>query len=63
VLGLILFVGPLWAEETQKKVTGSAEQSEKVARVLEEIMGAPDKAILQGVLDKAECVSLCFLPS
>jgi lipid-binding SYLF domain-containing protein len=32
------------------------EQSEKAARVFAEIMGAPDKTIPQGILEKAECV-------
>jgi len=41
-----------------KKLKDEAKQSEKAARVLTEIMGAPDKSIPQNILDGAECVAV-----
>jgi len=35
-----------------------AEQSQKAARVFQEIMGAPDKGIPQSLVDKAECIAV-----
>jgi lipid-binding SYLF domain-containing protein len=40
------------------KLKDEAEQSDKAARVLREIMGTPDKAIPKSVLDDAECVAI-----
>jgi lipid-binding SYLF domain-containing protein len=55
---ILMTVGSLWAEDPAKKLQGEADQSQKAAHVLDEIMGAPDKAIPEGVLDKAECVAV-----
>jgi len=41
-----------------KKLKDESHQSDKAARVLDEIMGAPDKQIPSDVLDKAECVAV-----
>jgi lipid-binding SYLF domain-containing protein len=40
------------------KTKDEASQSEKAARVFQEIMNAPDKAIPQDILDGAECVAV-----
>ena len=41
-----------------KKLKDEANQAVKAARVLTEIMGAPDKAIPKNILDGAECVAV-----
>jgi SH3 domain-containing YSC84-like protein 1 len=41
-----------------KDAKEGAEQSQKAATVLKEIMAAPDKAIPQKALDKAECIAV-----
>ena len=41
-----------------KKLEDEANQAVKAARVLTEIMGAPDKAIPKNILDGAECVAV-----
>lgn len=41
-----------------KKLEDEANQAAKAARVLTEIMGAPDKAIPINILDGAECVAV-----
>lgn len=52
------------AEHTsQTKVDGrdikdEIEQSDKAAKVFNEIMGAPDKSVPQELLDKAECIAV-----
>ena len=52
------------AEETSKErvevrdMKDEIEQSDKAAKVFNEIMGAPDKAVPQDLLDKAECVAV-----
>jgi lipid-binding SYLF domain-containing protein len=40
------------------KLGGPAEKSSKAAEAFSEIMGAPDKAIPQEVLDAAECIAV-----
>jgi lipid-binding SYLF domain-containing protein len=45
-------------EKQNSKTKDEASQSEKAARVFQEIMGAPDKAIPQDILDGAECVAV-----
>ena len=50
-------VSPAMAQTT-KDLTDEVSQSEKAARVFQEIMSAPDKGIPQGLLDKAECVAV-----
>jgi lipid-binding SYLF domain-containing protein len=48
------------AKETKqsKDAKEGAEQSQKAATALKEIMSAPDKAVPQKVLDKAECIAV-----
>lgn len=41
-----------------KNISVGAKQAQKAATVLKEIMNAPDKAIPNDVLDKAECVAV-----
>ena len=55
---MIVTIGPLWADDTEKKTSDESHQSEKAARVFNEIMSAPDKSIPESVLDKAECVAV-----
>ena len=40
------------------KTADAAEESAKAAKTLEEIMGIPEKAIPESVLDSAECVAV-----
>src|SRR5205814_4773932 len=44
------------ADDSEK--TKAAEESAKAAEAFRDIMGAPDKAIPQDVLDKAECIAV-----
>lgn len=55
---MIITVGSLRAIDNEKKTSDETHQSEKAARVFDEIMSAPDKAIPEGVLEKAECVAV-----
>jgi lipid-binding SYLF domain-containing protein len=43
---------------TSKDIEDEVEQSAKAAKVFREIMGAPDKAIPQGILNDADCVAV-----
>lgn len=43
---------------TSRDIKDEVEQSEKAAKVFTEIMGAPDKAIPQELVDKAECIAV-----
>jgi lipid-binding SYLF domain-containing protein len=45
-------------EKLNSKAKDEASQAEKAARVFQEIMSAPDKAIPQDILDGAECVAV-----
>jgi SH3 domain-containing YSC84-like protein 1 len=45
-------------KEGKKDVPEYAEQSQKAAKVFEEIMATPDKAIPQEILDRAECAAV-----
>ena len=50
-------------QTTQQNATGrdikdEVEQSEKAAKVITEIMDAPDKGIPQALVDKAECIAV-----
>jgi SH3 domain-containing YSC84-like protein 1 len=54
-LMLALFVA---TQAQDKKIKNEAEQSEKAARVFQEIMAAPDKEIPADILDKAECIAV-----
>jgi lipid-binding SYLF domain-containing protein len=42
----------------QDKLKDESHQSEKAAKVFHEIMAAPDKAIPQDILDRAECIAV-----
>src|SRR4029078_5802270 len=42
----------------KKEMRDAASQSQKSARALREIMGAPDKAIPKDILDNATCVAV-----
>ena len=44
--------------ENSKDFKDAIHQSEKAAKVFNEIMNAPDKAIPQDLIDKAECVAV-----
>ena len=44
--------------KADSKIKDEVSQSEKAARVFQEIMGAPDKQIPQDILDGAECVAV-----
>ncbi|HWQ34646.1 MAG TPA: lipid-binding SYLF domain-containing protein [Blastocatellia bacterium] len=44
--------------ENSKDFKDAIHQSEKAAKVFNEIMGAPDKAIPQNLIDKAECIAV-----
>ncbi len=46
------------AQEVPKDIKDEVSQSQKAARVFQEIMGAPDKAIPADVLADAECVAV-----
>jgi SH3 domain-containing YSC84-like protein 1 len=49
----------VWAQEKNSKDFKDAiEQSEKAAKVFNEIMGTPEKAIPNNLIDKAECVAV-----
>ncbi|MBI3654757.1 MAG: lipid-binding SYLF domain-containing protein [Acidobacteria bacterium] len=45
-------------DKMDHKTKDEMKQSEKAARVLQEIMGAPDRQIPQDILDRAECVAV-----
>lgn len=55
VLGLALVARP---QKNQKKLTAKSEEARKASDVLTEIMNVPDKAIPQGLLDKAEAIAV-----
>jgi lipid-binding SYLF domain-containing protein len=57
-LTLSLFATTQAQDKTDKKLKDESHQSDKAARVLDEIMGAPDNQIPSDVLDKAECVAV-----
>ncbi|MFY9611373.1 MAG: lipid-binding SYLF domain-containing protein [Blastocatellia bacterium] len=47
-----------FADDKASKLADAAEESAKAAKTLEEIMGIPEKAIPETVLDSAECVAV-----
>lgn len=58
---VVLAVGLVNAQTTEQalrgpKIKDGASQAEKSAKVLNEIMGTPDKGIPRDLLEKAECV-------
>jgi lipid-binding SYLF domain-containing protein len=57
-LMLALFATTQAQDKMDGKLKDEIEQSEKAARVFQEIMGAPDKQIPGDILDKAECVAV-----
>ena len=59
-VGLVFVLGvPTFGQGgSQADIKDEIEQSAKAARVFDEIMGAPDKAIPKRVLDDADCVAV-----
>jgi SH3 domain-containing YSC84-like protein 1 len=57
-LTLALFAATQAQDKVDSKLKDEAEQSEKAAKVFQEIMGAPDKEIPRDLLDRAECVAV-----
>jgi len=59
-VGLVFALGvpTLGQAGSQADIKDEIEQSAKAARVFDEIMGAPDKAIPKRVLDDADCVAV-----
>lgn len=61
-LTLLTFVfviaGIAQAQKNEKKIAAKAEESQKASDVFTEIMNVPDKAIPQGLLDKAEAIAV-----
>jgi SH3 domain-containing YSC84-like protein 1 len=57
-LAVALSGATLAQDKRDAKLKDEAEQSEKAARVFQEIMAAPDKEIPIDILDKAECVAV-----
>jgi len=57
-LTLALFAANQAQDKLDSKLKDEAAQSEKAARVFQEIMAAPDKEIPRDILDKAECVAV-----
>lgn len=57
VISLSLAGAGLAQDNVSKKLEDEAKQSAKAARVLREIMAAPDKGIPEDLLAKAECVA------
>ena len=55
---LMLAANPQAQSQAEKQVADEVNQSEKAARVLHELMAAPDEGIPQNLLDKAECVAV-----
>ena len=55
-LAILLVVGT--SALAQGKMKDESNQSEKAAKVFQEIMAAPDKAIPQDILDRAECIAV-----
>ncbi len=54
----ILFITQAALSFQDDKMADAAEESAKAAKALEEIMGIPEKAIPETVLDSAECVAV-----
>src|SRR5207249_5650525 len=44
--------------KNQKKLAGAAKEAQKASDVFTEIMNVPEKAIPQGLLDKAEAIAV-----
>lgn len=55
-LAILLVVGT--SALAQGKMKDESNQSVKAAKVFQEIMAAPDKAIPQDILDRAECIAV-----
>lgn len=46
------------AQDTARKLDDATKESAEAAKTIDEIMGAPDKAIPKAILDQAECVAV-----
>jgi len=57
-LMLALFMAASAEDKSVENLKDEAKQSEKAARVFQEIMAAPDKEIPKDILDKAECIAV-----
>jgi lipid-binding SYLF domain-containing protein len=60
LLALVFVMGGTAPAQTknEKKIAAKAEESQKASDVFTEIMNVPDKAIPQGLLDKAEAIAV-----
>ncbi len=58
IFGLALAVSTVTQAQAQKNLKDGISQSDKAARVLNEIMGTPDKGIPVELLESAECVAV-----
>ena len=60
LLTLVLALGGTATAQTrnEKKIAAKAEESQKASDVFTEIMNVPDKAIPQGLLDRAEAIAV-----
>lgn len=58
VFCLALAVSTVALAQTKKNLKDEVQQSEKAARVFQEIMDTPDKGIPQDLLENAECVAV-----
>ena len=57
-LGLATGISARQSSDTKSDTKDEVEQSEKAARVFDEIMAAPDKAIPENILEDARCVAV-----
>ena len=57
-LGLATGISARQSSDTKSDTKDEVEQSEKAARVFDEIMAAPDRAIPENILDDARCVAV-----
>jgi len=55
---LVLCAGAVSLAQDQKKIAKKAEEAQKASDVFTEIMNVSDKAIPQGLLDKAEAIAV-----
>jgi lipid-binding SYLF domain-containing protein len=54
----LILVGMSWAADSDKDQTDIGKRIEKSAEVLNEIMGTPDKAIPDKVMDHSKCIAV-----
>jgi len=55
---LLLMVGICWSADEEKEQSDIAKRIDASAKVLDEIMGTPDKAIPDKVMNDAKCVAV-----